>query len=133
MRIRALDIAKELARNTQAACGEGQTEELKMLLDAIETGCEEGRIDPQQRPFLYFICDTLRFLEREEFDPSGWSLDKILGASTYRFHNRGKGQYFAIDLWFPDDVDIVFEDALGNLQVAESIDEAIKNYVINPK
>ena len=126
-----LDIMKELLNNTKLIPeAYGLFYEMRLLQDSISisSGCIEGKDILPYKDVLYFNR-TIRFIEEQGFDMTGWTLRNSNEEGTFTFWNPKRDEWFDILIWTLNEVYILYCDENYNQQEVASIEEAIRKYV----
>ena len=108
-----LDIAKELLNNTELV---PETYclfyEVRLLQDSILSGCIEDKDILPYKDVLYFNR-TIRFIEEQGFDMTGWSLRNSNEEGTFTFWNPKRDEWFDILVWTLKEIHILYCDSLS--------------------
>jgi len=123
------DIAKELLRNTEKIPETyGLFYEMRLLQDSISSGYIEDKDVLPYKDVLYFNR-SLRHIEEQGFDMTGWTLRNSNEEGTFTFWNPERDEWFDVFIWTLKEVHILYCDENCNQQEVATIEEAIQKYV----
>lgn len=118
-----LKIAKELLNNTK-------NDYLKVFISNYMLNTEEFEYGYEGDKDLIRFHNCISYIEKEDFDITGWMLYEIPIFYLHCFWNEQTNENFDLAVWDIGEVIPKYLDKEHNEQNAKNIQEAIKKYII---